>query len=74
MLVEHGADVCITTRGGMAPIHIAAQEGCTGVAEILLKYKEDIINHTDETSHNGTPLLYALKSKRKSMVKLLLQR
>ena len=74
MLIEHGADVCITTRGGMAPIHIAAQEGFTGVAEILLKCKEDIINHADETSRKNTPLLYALISKRKSMVELLLQR
>ena len=56
----------------MTAIHIAAQEGLTEVAEVLLEHKESIIN--SKNKDHQTPLHLAARHKQGGVIKLLLQR
>ncbi|XP_041821549.1 ankyrin repeat domain-containing protein 53 [Chelmon rostratus] len=52
-LLEHGADVNVTTDSGTTPLHLAASEGLLDCAEILVQAGADVLAQ-DSTGH--TPL------------------
>ncbi|XP_070849761.1 ankyrin repeat domain-containing protein 53 [Chaetodon trifascialis] len=52
-LLEHGADVNVTTDSGTTPLHLAASEGLLDCAEILVQAGADALAR-DSTGH--TPL------------------
>ncbi|XP_076581610.1 ankyrin repeat domain 53 [Chaetodon auriga] len=52
-LLEHGADVNVTTDSGTTPLHLAASEGLLDCAEILVQAGADVLAR-DSTGH--TPL------------------
>ena len=42
MLLEHGAEMNASSKNGLTPLHLAAQEDRVDVAQILVKYHADI--------------------------------
>jgi len=68
LLLENGAYVDVTSKGGYTPLHIAASIGDLKCIEILLKYNANL-KVTDES--NRTPLWTAERNKKWKAAKLL---
>ena len=72
MLLKHGASAVFTQSDGIAPVHIAAQNGFVDIAESLLQHRPETIQSKDKAGH--TPLYYAAANNQSEMVKLLLEK
>ena len=72
LLQQHAANIDAERSDGMTAIHIAAQEGLTEVAEVLLEHKKSIIN--SKNKDHQTPLHLAARHKQGGVIELLLQR
>ncbi|XP_066974427.1 transient receptor potential cation channel subfamily A member 1 homolog isoform X2 [Macrobrachium rosenbergii] len=54
LLLEKGASPTIACKGGMSPLHLAADKGCTRLCEVLLARKDVDVNLENES--RATPL------------------
>ena len=70
MLIDANADVNLADDEGVAPLHMAAEEGSLEVARILIKHSADVNQH--ERKGDATPLFAAAKEGNTKCVALLL--
>jgi ankyrin repeat protein len=70
MLVEKGADVRVTTRGGKTPLHQASEKGHVEIAKLLLEKGADAMAADND---GWTPLHWASEKGDIEIVKLLLE-
>ena len=74
LLLNHGADICITDAKGRNALAVSAFCGCNDVVEFLLKKEEALAKLLDEKDEKGcTPLWLAARTGNLSMVELLME-
>jgi ankyrin repeat protein len=57
VLLEHGASVHVRNKKGQTPLHLASQNGLSGIVALLLKFGADVDAQDDD---NMTPLHFAV--------------
>ncbi len=82
LLIDHGADVNVTSKDGYTPLFILCSESCTlnseqsvRVAKMLIEKRAAInFNRVDNGFNEGTPLGEAIKNAKVDLVKFLVER
>ena len=72
ILLLYNANPIVTKLHDVSPLHIAAKEGFTGIAEMLLQYEETKLDAVDDDFE--TPLHYAVKHSQEDMIRFLLDK
>ena len=72
VLLVLNADPDAADTHGIHPVHLAAAQGHTSIAELLLKYKEEVKNALD--GELRTPLHHAAMHDQTEMIKFLMQK